>query len=196
MSAVSRPFDIEDDELDEVELAELLAPSVDWLCAASSAFMVSGAICGGLPEPTNEVVMLPVLLSIANGLVAPCEDPPFCVDPAFCVDEDDFEFVSDWIASSALDTAPRANSIAQLQPTRHAAANVLSGKVSKRPASAKSSMKSAATAPWTAREHRQFMPVAAEISAHRKHACPALPATEAHVRRGPIFFRPPRETAP
>jgi hypothetical protein len=87
--------------------------------------MVSGAICGGLPEPANEVVMLPVLLSIANGLVAPCEDPVFCVEPAFCVDEDDFEFASDWIASSALDTAPRANNIAQLQPMRHAAANVL-----------------------------------------------------------------------
>jgi hypothetical protein len=74
-----------------------------------------------LLEPTNEVTVLAVL-SIANGLVAPCEDPVFCVDPAFCVDEDDFEFVSDWIASSALDTAPRANNIAQLQPMRHAAA--------------------------------------------------------------------------
>ncbi|GLR97126.1 hypothetical protein GCM10007858_47650 [Bradyrhizobium liaoningense] len=62
------------------------------------------------------VVLLP--LSIANGLVAPC------VDPVFCVDEDDFELVSDWIAPSALDTAPRANNIAQLQPMRHAAANV------------------------------------------------------------------------
>jgi hypothetical protein len=89
--------------------------------------MVSGAICGGLPELTNEVVMLPAL-SIANGLVAPCEDPVFCVDPAFCVAEDDFEFVSDWIASSALDTALRANNIAQLQPMRHAAANVLAVK--------------------------------------------------------------------
>ncbi|WP_244612031.1 hypothetical protein [Bradyrhizobium amphicarpaeae] len=70
---------------------------------------------------TDEVAPLVVLLllSIANGLVAPCEDP------AFCVDDDDFEFVSDWIASSALDTAPRANNIAQLQPMRHAAANVL-----------------------------------------------------------------------
>ncbi|MCJ9705872.1 MULTISPECIES: hypothetical protein [unclassified Bradyrhizobium] len=132
--------------------------------------------------------MLPVL-SIANGLVAPCEDP------AFCADEDDFEFVSDWIASSALDTAPRANNIAQLQPMRHAAANVLSGNVSKRHASAKSSMKSAAAAAWMAREHRQFVPVAAEISAHRKHASPALPATEAHVRRGHLS-RPPREIAP
>jgi hypothetical protein len=49
----------------------------------------------------------------------------FCEDPVFWVDEDDFEFVSDWIASSALDTAPRANNIAQLQPMRHAAVNAL-----------------------------------------------------------------------
>ncbi|UPT91892.1 MULTISPECIES: hypothetical protein [Bradyrhizobium] len=64
------------------------------------------------------VVLLP--LSIANGLIG-----AFCEDPVFWVDEDDFDFVSDWIASSALDTAPRANNIAQLQPMRHAAANVL-----------------------------------------------------------------------
>ncbi|MGT2501331.1 hypothetical protein ACVOMS_11800 [Bradyrhizobium guangxiense] len=63
------------------------------------------------------VLLLP--LSIANGLVAPC------AAPVLCVEEDDFEFVSDWIASRALDTAPRANNIAQLQPMRHAAANVL-----------------------------------------------------------------------
>jgi hypothetical protein len=75
-----------------------------------------------LPALTDEVapVVLLLPLSIANGLVA-----GFCEDPVFCVDEDDFEFVSDWIASSALDTAPRANNIAQLQPMRHAAANVL-----------------------------------------------------------------------
>jgi hypothetical protein len=60
--------------------------------------------------------------------------------------------------------------------TRHAAANVLEGQISKRRASAKSSMKSVATAPYLAREDRQFMPVAAEISAHRKLAAPALPA--------------------
>jgi hypothetical protein len=155
---------------------------------AINARMVCGEICGGVLEPTNEVVMVPAL-SIANGLVAPCEDP------VFWVDEDDFEFVSDWIASKALETAPRANNIAQLQPTRHAAANVLSDNVSKRRASAKNSMKSAAAAPWTAGEHRQFMPVAAEISTHRKHASPALPATEAHVRRGHLS-RPPREIEP
>jgi len=75
-----------------------------------------------LPALTDEVapVVLLLPLSIANGLVA-----GFCEDPVFCIVEDDFEFVSDWIASSALDTAPRANNIAQLQPMRHAAANVL-----------------------------------------------------------------------
>jgi hypothetical protein len=41
---------------------------------------------------TDEVAPLLVLLllvSTANGLIAPCDDP------VFCVDDDDFEFVSD-----------------------------------------------------------------------------------------------------
>jgi hypothetical protein len=77
-------------EFDEVELA--VPVSEDWLCAANNAFIVSGAICGYLPELTDEVAPLVVLLlplSIANGLVAPC------ADPVLCVEEDDFEFVSD-----------------------------------------------------------------------------------------------------
>jgi hypothetical protein len=79
-----------------VELVELLVAPVlsdDWLCAAISALIVSGAICAQLPELTDEVaplLVLLLLLSIANGLVvAPCDDP------VFCVDDDDFEFVSD-----------------------------------------------------------------------------------------------------
>jgi len=125
-----------------------------------------------LPELSDEVAPLVVLLlplSIANGLVAPCEDP------VFWVDEDDFEFVSDWIASSALDTAPRANNIAKTPTDAACRGQCPGGEVSKRRASAKSSMKSAFTALYPAREHRQFMPAAAEISAHRKHAAPALP---------------------
>jgi hypothetical protein len=100
--------------------------SDDWLCAAISALIVSGEICAQLPELTDEVAPLDVLLlllSIANGSVV-----ALCEDPVFWADEVDFEFVSDWIASSALDTALRANSIAQLQPMRHAAANVLAVK--------------------------------------------------------------------
>jgi hypothetical protein len=121
-SAASRLVGVGGAELDEVELAVLPVLLDDWLCAANSAFIVSGAICGVLPALTGEVAPLVVLLplSIANGLIG-----AFCEDPVFWVDEDDFEFVSDWIASSALDTAPRANNIAQLRPMRHAAANVL-----------------------------------------------------------------------
>ena len=54
--------------------------------------VVSGEICAQLPELTDEVAPLVVLLlplSIANGLVAPC------AEPVLCVEEDDFEFVSD-----------------------------------------------------------------------------------------------------
>jgi hypothetical protein len=159
-------------EFDEVELAVLLVLSEDWLCAANNAFIVSGEICGYLPELTEEVAPLVVLLlplSIANGLVAPFEDP------VFWVDEDDFEFVSDWIASSALDAAPRANNIAKTPTDAACRGQCPGGDVSKRRANEKSSMKSAFAALCTAREHRQFMPIAAEISAHRKLATPALP---------------------
>jgi hypothetical protein len=58
---------------------------------------------------------------------------------------------------------------------RHAAANVLAVEVSKRRASGKSSMKSTPAALCEVREHRQFMPPAAEFSAHRKLILPALP---------------------
>jgi len=64
--------------------------SDDWLCAAISALIVSDEICAQLPELTDEVApLLVLLLSIANGFVAVCDDP------VFCVDDDDFEFVSD-----------------------------------------------------------------------------------------------------
>jgi hypothetical protein len=114
-----------------------------------------------LAEGVVPPLVLP--LSIANGLVASCE-------------ADDFEFVSDWMRSSAPDTAPRANNIAQLRTDAACRGQCSRGKISKRRASAKSSMNSAPTAPGGAREHRQFMPVAAEISTHRKLAAPALPA--------------------
>jgi hypothetical protein len=112
-----------------------------WLCAANSAFIVSGEICAYWAQLIDEVASLVVLLrlSIANGSVPPCEDPEFWVD-------DDFELISDWIASSALEAAPRTNNIAQLQPMRRAATNVLGGEVSKPRASAKSSMKSVSVA--------------------------------------------------
>src|SRR5215475_13481146 len=90
----------------DVELVE------DWLWAAISALIVSGDICRQLRELSEEVAPLEVppalLVSTENELDAPC------VAPACCV-EDDFRDVSDWSASSALDTAPRANNIAQLQ---------------------------------------------------------------------------------
>lgn len=94
-NASSRLVDVEDVALDDVELVELdvaLVLSDDWLCAAISALIVSGEICAQLPELTDEVAPLLVLLllvSIANGSVAPCDDP------VFWVDDEDFEFVSD-----------------------------------------------------------------------------------------------------
>lgn len=75
-----------------IELLVALVLSDDWLCAAISALIVSGEICAQLPELTDEVAPLLVLLllvPIANGSVAPCDDP------VFWVDDEDFEFVSD-----------------------------------------------------------------------------------------------------
>jgi hypothetical protein len=86
-SASFRLVDVEDVALDDVGLVE----SDDWLCAANSAFMVSGEICEYRPALTDEVAVRVVLLSlsIANGLVdAPCDEPVCCV-------EDVFELVSD-----------------------------------------------------------------------------------------------------
>jgi hypothetical protein len=94
-SASSRLVDVEDVALEDVELVELLVAlvlSVDWLCAAISALIVSDEICAPMPELTDEVaplLVLLLLLSIANGFVAVCDDP------VFCVDDDDFELVSD-----------------------------------------------------------------------------------------------------
>jgi hypothetical protein len=93
-SALSWLVDVDDVALDDVEVVELLVALVlsdDWLCAAISALIVSGEICAQLPELTDEVAPLLVLLllvSTANRSIAPC-----CDDPVFCVD--DFEFVSD-----------------------------------------------------------------------------------------------------
>src|ERR1700738_1164493 len=69
------------DEVDEVDAAEA------WLCAASSALILSGDICAK-PRPPDPVVALALveveaLLEKSNGLLAPWLKPVDCVDDDF-----------------------------------------------------------------------------------------------------------------
>ncbi|GLR89927.1 hypothetical protein GCM10007857_66410 [Bradyrhizobium iriomotense] len=166
------------EELDEVELEELLVLADDWLCAAISALIVSGEICGQLPELTDELAPLVVLLplSIENGLVAPCVEPVCCV-------EDVFEDVNACNASSAPDTAPRANNIRRLQTMRQAAANAPIQSASVVPAQKPQSNPAFArfgpsgNTGNSCRLRQNFPPTGS--------AFPALLPRFAHVRRGP-----------
>src|SRR5207244_3505136 len=96
------------------ELAELV-PVEDWLCASSSALMVSGEICGQPlpPEPplVFELVEADVPAEKSNRPVVSWLAPVGWVD-------DDFDDVSALRASRADDAAPRANNMAVLQQCR------------------------------------------------------------------------------
>jgi hypothetical protein len=82
------------------------APPVDdWPCAASSALKVAGAICAPPLDPETAVEPPEGGAEISNGL--PDADPK----PIGC-DDDGLE-VSDLIASSAADAAPKASSMAK-----------------------------------------------------------------------------------
>jgi hypothetical protein len=82
--------------------AEVVDPVDDWLCAAISAFMVAGDICAA---PVNPVVA--VELAEAE---APGSWNGFSPDPLEGL-EDEFDEVSELMAFSADDAAPRANNI-------------------------------------------------------------------------------------
>ena len=94
--------------------AELVDDVEDWLCAASSALIVSGDICE--PPLLAELVLVLWLVEVAalaeksNGLLVPGVTPVDGVD-------DDFDS-SAWRASMADDAAPMANNIAKLRQCR------------------------------------------------------------------------------
>jgi hypothetical protein len=104
----------------------------DWPCAASSALMVAGDICE--PPPVNPVAgsnfPKPRSAGRPNGSLEPSPKP---VDAG----EDELDEVSDWIASIAVDAAPSANNMAELQPMPHRAARPTRRWISKRRAIAK-----------------------------------------------------------
>jgi hypothetical protein len=104
------------------ELAALVDPVDDWLCAANSSFSVDGDI--GEPAPTPEagaeLADVDTGLAISNGSTAlkpvdGCED-------AF--DEDAPDDVSELTAFSAVAAAPRANNMAKLRQLPHDAADL------------------------------------------------------------------------
>ena len=90
-----------------------------WLCAASSALMVAGDI-GEKPVLPDGDVELP-------DAAAPPERPNISavawLKPVDWLDEVDE--LNDWMASRAVDTAPRANIMAKLRQTPQSAASIL-----------------------------------------------------------------------
>ena len=87
----------------------------DWLCAASSALKVAGDICENpvVPEGADELpdAELP-------DVEAPWARPNMSAVAwlkAVDWDDDEADEVNDWMASSAVDAAPRANSMAKLR---------------------------------------------------------------------------------
>ena len=113
--------------------ADVVVAADDWPCAASSALMVAGDICENPVAPAAgvELVAVEALLGILKGSVEASLKPVACGD-------DDIDEVSDWMAFSADDAAPRANSMAKLRQMPHRAAiYVRSANLSKRRAIAK-----------------------------------------------------------
>jgi hypothetical protein len=88
----------------------------DWLCAANSAFKVDGDSCESPLDPEAGGVKLGEAEAPAeksNGFAESWPRPVVC-------DEDDFDEVSDWRASNADDTAPKASTMAELRQIPHA----------------------------------------------------------------------------
>ena len=94
----------------------------DWLCAASSALKVAGDICENpvVPEGADE---------LPDAELPDVEAPPARPNMSAVAwlkpvdwDGDEADEVNDWMASSAVDAAPRANSMAKLRTMPQSAA--------------------------------------------------------------------------
>jgi hypothetical protein len=74
-------------DVELVDEADEVAEADDWLCAASSALIVSGDICEKPVLPVLVLVLwlveVAALLEISNGLLAPWPKPVDCVDEDF-----------------------------------------------------------------------------------------------------------------
>src|ERR1700676_1905798 len=91
------------------------APVDDWLCAASNALKVVGDTCGPAPNPGIAVEPPEGGAETSNG------SPEAGPKPIGC-DDDGLDEVSDLMASTAADAAPKASSITELRQMPHSAA--------------------------------------------------------------------------
>ena len=98
--------------LDGLVDAEVVDWVDDWLCAASSALMVAGDSCENPVVPDGAV-------ELPDAAVPPERPNISAVAWLNTVDwvDDEVEEVNDWMALSAVDAAPRANSMAKLRQT-------------------------------------------------------------------------------
>jgi hypothetical protein len=93
----------------------------DWLCAASSACIVAGEICAPARKPVAtgpELADVDAAPGSRNG----------CPKPVDCEDEEDVDEASAWMASMALDAAPKANNMVNSEtrrPKRHTRSRVI-----------------------------------------------------------------------
>jgi hypothetical protein len=119
--------------------------------------MVAGDICAAPVNPVvaAELVEAEVLLGIWNG---------FSPEPLEGLD-DEFDEVSELMAFSADDAAPRANNIGRT-PTIAATGGLLQPKYQQAPCHVEKANKTWVLCEVDAAPSRQLMPPAAEISAH------------------------------
>jgi hypothetical protein len=103
--------------LDRLVDAGVVVAVDDWPCAASSVLIVAGESWEKplLPVAGVELAEVVAVLATSNGFVE-AESKPVAGGV------DDFDEVSDWSASNAVDAAPRANSMGELQQMPHGAA--------------------------------------------------------------------------
>jgi len=146
--------------------------------------MVAGDICEAPPGPDGGVELPEAwpFPGTSNGLAGACLKPVDC-------GEDDFDDVSDCSASSAVDTAPRAISMAKPRQMPHGAAFYFPGRsISKRRAIVKKPTKTGLFAPRTVRRPRQLMPSRQKFPPIH---VPRMLRNAPPLRRGALLIRGP-----
>jgi hypothetical protein len=146
--------------------------------------MVAGDICEPPPDQGGGVALPEAgpFPGKSKGFVAPCPKPVDCGD-------DGFDDVNDCSTSSAVDTAPRAISMAKPRQMPHGAAFYFPGRsISKRRAMAKKPTKPWILHIWDGSVTSAIDAAAAEISARN---VPRMLRSAPPLRRGALLIRGP-----